>query len=148
MFSTASELAARKEARVNSDLNHLLVLSGHSQVSDLRGTRMLPDNSKEAGGAQSDSPLVLRHLAEWRERLLSSDIELGAKDLETADAAGLQLILSALMEESPRLRIKAGYEADYGSLWHRLGLNDLADALPVTDAGSLVGVRPHLTNEP
>ena len=107
---------------------------------------MLPEFSKEAGGAWSDSPLVLRHLAEWRERLLTSDVELDARDLGTADAAGLQLILSALMDETPRLRIKVGYEADDGSLWHRLGLNDLADALPVIEAGSLIGVRPRSTN--
>ena len=102
---------------------------------------MSSDPQASSNERRSDSSLVFRQLPEWRETLLNSSVELGPSDLTGADAAGLQLLLSALLESDGRLKLNLeGLKTD--SLWSRLGMDDLADAQPVFEGDRLVGLRP------
>ena len=103
---------------------------------------MSPDPQASANGKRSDFSLVFRQLPEWRETLLNSSVELGPSDLTGADAAGLQLLLSALLESDGRLKLNLEGLPKTDSLWSRLGMDDLADAQQVFEGHRLVGLRP------
>ncbi len=100
---------------------------------------MPSDLPAETPNAGIRNALVYRQLSDSRENLLEDGAELTASDLDKADAAGLQLLVSALLQGNYRVKVDLRGRAS-GDLWARLGLDDLADAEPIYSDGILSGL--------
>ena len=85
--------------------------------------------------------LTLANLSGWMDRLAGPDALPDAGGAHDADAAGLQLLVSALLWAPGRLSLDPVGDSPVSRLWHRLGLDDPADAEVVTIAGRVTALR-------
>lgn len=87
-------------------------------------------------------PLTAPEHGRWRDLLAVDGPALDADAAPACDAAGLQLLASALLWAPGRLSLDPGAASPAADLWRRLGLDDPLGAVPVMDGPRVVALRP------
>ena len=85
--------------------------------------------------------LTLAGLPAWADRLAAPDPLPSPGGAPAADAAGMQFLASALLWAPGRLRLDPADGSPAALLWHRLGLDDPADAEVVRDGPEVAALR-------
>lgn len=101
---------------------------------------MSPDPLSVAPPRGPYTDLVAAELPGWKQRLADGPVEVGG-EVARVDAAGLQLLVSALRWSPGRVRLDLAEGSAVAILWRRLGLDDLADAEPVVEEARVVALR-------